>query len=246
MIIILFKEELNYHIRQDLKDTGRKLTLLESQSWVLVWVFISSYVCSILLTSGFGKPGTTLWSWKPNSCSQLPMSGKRQTHTDTHVQTERKLHSGRELEYNVYIVKQTKSHKARETTPCTGNHTIFEHNALLRLFGWCFSHKHILSVINNTAGGKRDRPNECSINQKDVRPRQHPIFILLLSYSISFPCLSFYFVSRGNSMFLTDRGNKTQQSVLKKQDDHRHGCPFCCQYFLSVTSSLSVTQLTCG
>lgn len=76
------------------------------------------------------------------------------------------------------------------------------------------------------------------------------VFALLL-FSISFPCLSFCFASRGNSMFLTDRGQKTKQSVEpKKKKKHplliRAIAVLSVAATLSVTSSLAATHLTCG
>lgn len=53
--------------------------------------------------------------------------------------------------------------------------------------------------------------------------------VLVLLFSISFTCLSFCcFASRGNSMFLTDRGKK-HKSVLEKKTpaDQSYSCPFC-------------------
>lgn len=64
MLYIEFKYTKHYHRHTvlDMKESSSSvmLTLLESQSCILVGAFISSYVCSILPTSGFGKPGTTL------------------------------------------------------------------------------------------------------------------------------------------------------------------------------------------
>lgn len=163
-----------------------------------------------------------------------------------HTHRERKKNARKVKEYNVYTVKQTKSHKAKETTPCSGNHTIYEHNTRQRWFGWCFPDKQIPFAINNPAAGKRDRPNECSINQEDVRlPPTSYIHSPTLLFHL-FPSLEFLFCLSGKQCVLDRHGEQDIRGRVKKQADQRHGCPLCCRYILSVTSSLSDTQLTCG
>lgn len=139
--------------------------------------------------------------------------------------------------------KQTVT-RAGKTTPRMGNHTMHECSVRQRRVCWCarVSHKHTPCVTNNPAAGKRDRPNECSIKQKDRRPRWHPV----LSYPISFPRFSFYFVSRGNSMFLTGRGKKTEPAVLK--NNVIRGMAVLSVASKSCLSQLHIsdTQHTCG
>lgn len=53
--------------------------------------------------------------------------------TDVCSYTEREnCTGGGKLECNVCTAKQTKRHKAREVTPQTGNHNIYEHNVWQR------------------------------------------------------------------------------------------------------------------
>lgn len=121
-----------------------------------------------------------------------------------HAQRRGKQSTGRRLDDGVCSLKQTqgpaystsnrKSHVAATVRPC-------------------FPDKQVPSAQRRPAPGKRDGPDERLNNHKDTRLPPPPI--RNLSSSVAFPRSSFYSVSRGNSMFLTDTGNKTQQPVLR-------------------------------
>lgn len=106
-------------------------------------------------------------------------------------------------------------------------------------------HIQIPSAINNPAAGIRDRPNECSINQKDKRPATPPTCILYSSSALSFhlfpsPELLFH-LSGGNSVVLTVVEKKTPLDRVKKQCDQRCDYPSL-SHLLSVTRSSPVVS----
>lgn len=53
-----------------------------------------------------------------------------------------------------------------------------------------------------------------------------------------FPLLEFLFCLLGKQYVLDRHREQNITACVKKQNDQRHGCPFCCQYILSVTSSV--------
>lgn len=111
---------------------------------------------------------------------------------------------------------------------CTGNHTQYVSVTRGR-----DGSAVVFFYIKQSCRWKRDRPNECSISQEDVRlPPTSYIHSSTLLFHL-FPLLEFVFCLLGKQ-YVPDRlkeQNKT--ACVKEQADHRHGCPFCCWYILS-------------
>lgn len=169
-------------------------------------------------------------------------------HTHTYRKREKSAQGGESQNIMCILWSKQKVIRPGKTASQTGNHTIYEHNMLPGWFGWCFPDKQIPSVINNPAAGKRDWPNECSINQKDARlPPTSCIHSPTLLFHL-FPSLEFLFRLSGKQYVLDRQREQDITACVKKNTLIRDMAvlsvagTFCLSHLLSLTHSSPVVS----